>query len=583
MKLHSLSLVFWAVGLLPAAEEKPFMSFYNPPPQPIPLLEHRSYESAAMKTKVGYNIYLPPSYGDPGNTNRYPVIYWLHGRGCSESNDQFPAKTVELAIRDKIIPPLIVVYASGGGMSFYSDSANGQWLAETTIIQELVPHVDTIFRTLPGRGGRAIQGMSMGGIGAMKLALKYPDLFSSVVAFAGGYRTADGMHADEPSRQIMERVFANDSQRFLANHPATIARANAETVRGALGIKMLVGLDDYLLENNRSLHATLTELQLPHEYSEIPGTRHDLPRLSAWIGADGLEFAVKHFAMSTAKDNDGPWVNPPTEREKTPGTEHHIFWSEAMRRPIGYNVYLPPDYYGAGAGHGLSTNATRYPVVFYLHGRTDSESTHLYNVALLDRAIRQGELLPMICVWTYAGRTSWFTDYADGSVMAETVIVKELIPRIDARWRTLADREHRAVQGWSMGGSGALRIACRYPQLFSSAVLCSGGFESLERSKKTYAEQFIRQYGDDAHFNASTTWTLVREHPEALKNLAIRQCVGAKDSLLELNRQMHALLAEYGIAHEYEELPDLGHDPRGVWNAVGVKGWAFNARHFSPQ
>jgi endo-1,4-beta-xylanase len=277
------------------AGEKPFMSFYNPPAAPIPLEEHHSYDSAVMHTRVGYNIYLPPEYS--GNTNRYPVIYWLHGRGCSESNDQFPATIVDDAIRSNAIPPLIFVYASGGGMSFYSDSANGEWMAETTLIKELIPHIDATYRTIPNRAGRAIQGMSMGGFGAMKLALKYPEFFSSVVAFAGGYRDAHGIQADEISREIFKRVFDGDTQRFMANHPATIARAHPAEIRGRIGIKMLVGLEDYLLENNRALHASLTELNLQHEYWEIPGIQHDLTRLSTWIGHGGLLFAVRHFSV----------------------------------------------------------------------------------------------------------------------------------------------------------------------------------------------------------------------------------------------------------------------------------------------
>jgi len=287
-----LGLLVTAVG---AAEEKPFMSFFNPPAKPIPLEEHQSYGSQAMKTRVGYNIYLPPGYREPGNTNRYPVIYWLHGRGCSESNDQFPAAMIDAAIRSNSIPPLIFVYASGGAMSFYSDSYDGQWMAETTIIKELVPHIDSTYRTIADRKGRAIQGMSMGGFGALKLALKYPDMFSSVVAFAGGYRSAEGIQADEISRQIFKRVFGGDPQRFMANHPATIARDNQAAVRNRVAVKMLVGLDDYLLENNRWMHATLTELNLVHEYWEIAGIKHDLPRLSAWLGTDGLQFAVRHF------------------------------------------------------------------------------------------------------------------------------------------------------------------------------------------------------------------------------------------------------------------------------------------------
>ena len=290
---YLLSLLATSLG---AAEEKPFMSFFNPPATPIPMEEHRSYESTAMKIKVGYNIYLPPGYSSSGNTNRYPVIYWLHGRGCSESNDQFPVSTVDAAIRSNTIPPLMFVYVSGGGMSFYSDSFDAKWLSETTIINELIPHIDATYRTIANRTGRAIQGMSMGGFGAMKLGLKYPDLFSSVVAFAGGYRSAEGIQADDVSREILKRVFGGDTQQFMGNHPATIAKTYATAARNRLAIKMLVGLDDYLLENNRSLHETLTGLDLAHEYWEIPGIKHDLPRLSAWLGTDGLQFAVRHFS-----------------------------------------------------------------------------------------------------------------------------------------------------------------------------------------------------------------------------------------------------------------------------------------------
>jgi esterase/lipase superfamily enzyme len=129
------------------------------------------------------------------------------------------------------------------------------------------------------------------------LALKYPELFSSVVAFAGGYRSEQSIQADEISREILKRVFGNDPDLFMANHPARIAETNVEAIRGRVAIKILVGLDDYLLENNRSMHAKLTELNLPHQYWEIPGIKHDLPRLSAWLGSDGLQFAASQFEL----------------------------------------------------------------------------------------------------------------------------------------------------------------------------------------------------------------------------------------------------------------------------------------------
>jgi esterase/lipase superfamily enzyme len=164
--------------------------------------------------------------------------------------------------------------------------------------------------------------MSMGGFGAMKLALKYPELFSSVVAFAGGYRSDERIQADEVSREIFKRVFGGDTQRFLANHPATIAQANAQQVRNRVGIKMLMGLDDPLLEDNRSVHDRLTEQNLAHEYWEIPGIWHDLLRLRAWLGSDGLQFAVRHFAASRVKAAAAPTRAAEAE-ELAPAAECH--------------------------------------------------------------------------------------------------------------------------------------------------------------------------------------------------------------------------------------------------------------------
>ncbi len=534
-----------------------------------------------MHTDVGYNLYLPPGYGAAASTQRYPVIYWLHGRGCSESTDQFPPRYVEQAIRAQIIPPLLVVYASGGGMSFYSDSADGQWLAETTLIKELIPHIDATWRTIPDRGGRAVQGMSMGGFGAMKLALKYPELFSSVVAFAGGYRTADEMLEDPVNQRIMRRVFAGDPRRFDANRPSTLARAQANTLRGRLGIKLLVGLDDPLLADNNALHNTLDELFLLHQYDEVPRVRHDLPRLAAWLGSDGLEFAVEHFAAASAPDHDGPWVNPPSLREQAPGVEHHLFWSNLMRRPVGYNIYLPPDYYGEGAGRGLSTNTLRYPVVYFLPGLGDTESTHLASLARLDEAVRAGRLPPFICVWAYAGRHSFDTDYADGSVRPESVLIRELIPQIDARWRTRAERAHRALQGWGMGGAGALRLACLHPELFGSVASLSGAFEDRSWMQARYPEQFVEQYGTAARFATNTVSALVRTRAKALASMAIYQMVGDRDPRLEANRRLDALLTSLHVTHQYTEFPALGHDPDALWNTAGIDLWGFHARAFA--
>ena len=129
---------------------------------------------------------------------------------------------------------------------------------------------------------------------------------------------------------------------------------------------------------------------------------------------------------------DESWVNPPDR--KWTGVEHRTFRSASMKRDVGYCIYLPPTYAEGDA---------RHPVVYYLHGMTDCESTHLELMAILDDAIKAGKIEPMILVYTMAGRTGWFTDAPDGSVMGETVIIKELIPHVDATFRTVASRKGR--------------------------------------------------------------------------------------------------------------------------------------------
>ena len=149
-----------------------------------------------MDFEVGYNLYLPPEYDAPQNKNtRYPVLYWLHGMNQSESTDQYPAHFLDEAIRANAIKPMIVIYASGGQRTYYTDNSNVNSRAETAIIDELIPHVDAAYRTNATRNQRAIAGMSMGGFGALKFAFKHPELFSSVTAFAPGLRDPETAEA----------------------------------------------------------------------------------------------------------------------------------------------------------------------------------------------------------------------------------------------------------------------------------------------------------------------------------------------------------------------------------------------------
>lgn len=174
--------------LAAVAQREPLVfdiTWVNPPKDPPRGVTHHVFTSKAMKKDVGFNLYLPPDYAN-SPTRRFPVIFWLHGAGGNESQGVAQAALLDKAIAG-LIPPTILVLPNGGKRSEYRDWAEQGVMAETMLIQELIPYVDANYRTQPAPMGRAIEGMSMGGNGSLKLALKYPEMFGSVVALAGTY------------------------------------------------------------------------------------------------------------------------------------------------------------------------------------------------------------------------------------------------------------------------------------------------------------------------------------------------------------------------------------------------------------
>ncbi len=260
------------------------------------------------------------------------------------------------------------------------------------------------------------------------------------------------------------------------------------------------------------------------------------------------------------------WVNPP--KEALPGVEHRTFQSAAMKCAVGFNLYLPPGYAGSDK---------RFPVVYYLHGMTDCESTHPQLFTILDHAIRAGEVPPMILVYSMCGRNSFYTDSPDGEVMGETVFIKELIPHIDRTAQTVAAREGRAVLGWSMGGHGALKFAFKYPVQFGAAVSFGGGFITGEYAKTRHPEVFKKMFGDDVKcFDDQSPLTLARTRRG---DVPLRLVVGTGDVLLEHNRRMKTVLEALKIDFEYQEIEAMPHNPSLIFEAQGLRAFQFLARH----
>jgi len=136
----------------------------------------REFDSAALQRKWSYAVYLPDGY-ETSNL-KYPVLYLLHGHGqdlYAWVNFGHIQPTTDELIAHGEIPPAIIVMPDAG-MTWFVDRKEKM---ETAVIQDLVGDVQRTFRVIDDRKGRVIAGLSMGGYGALRFVLKYPEMFAA--------------------------------------------------------------------------------------------------------------------------------------------------------------------------------------------------------------------------------------------------------------------------------------------------------------------------------------------------------------------------------------------------------------------
>ncbi len=229
---------------------------------------HGSFHSEAIGQEVGYNVYLPPGYAE--GEARYPVVYFLHGAGGNENSDAggFSALLAKQAAENKGQPAICVF--PNGGMSGYRDSMTTK--GETLIIKELIPLIDKTYRTKASREGRVICGFSMGGGGAIRLALKHPDLFSAAGSWAAAL---GGRGGSEP--------------------PAELSLDHLREVAGKVRLYLVVGDEDNLKNAHTPFVKNLEEAKYPHRYQELPGVGHNLGVCYDQTGDEMAKFLVSEF------------------------------------------------------------------------------------------------------------------------------------------------------------------------------------------------------------------------------------------------------------------------------------------------
>ncbi len=294
-------------------------------------LEGNLVGDSANRTVI---IYLPPGY-DRDKKMRYPVVYLLHGfNGYGVGNKMwireggvFNVETISRLIAEKKIGPMIIVLPDGSnrfGGSMYTDSiTTGNW--EDYIVRELVAYIDKNYRTLATVESRGIAGHSMGGYGALKLAMKHPDVFGAVFgsspccltlppppvnlqSLIAATKLTSFEEADKATFPVRVSfafaaawspnpanppfyseypigASANDGDpaaavraRWQANIPTYMVDQYIANLRRLRGIAFAVGTQDALLDSNKQFDEALKRNRIEHTFEIFEGGHTDKVR-----------------------------------------------------------------------------------------------------------------------------------------------------------------------------------------------------------------------------------------------------------------------------------------------------------------
>ncbi|MFM8406560.1 MAG: alpha/beta hydrolase-fold protein [Pirellulaceae bacterium] len=266
------------------------------------------------------------------------------------------------------------------------------------------------------------------------------------------------------------------------------------------------------------------------------------------------------------------WV---TNAVDAPRVSFHTMESESAKRKISYHLYRPELY--------QQEPASRFPVVYWLHGSGGGLPGIPRVAALFDAAIAAGKTPPCLVVFVNGLPNGMYVDWKDGSAPLETIFIRELLPHIDATYRTVANRDGRLLDGYSMGGYGAARFGFKYPDLFASVSIMGGGplqtnlMDAPRAGQRRAAEVLQQVYGGDPdYFTHVSPRRLAEENASRLaKGSQIRMVCGDQDETFSANESFHQHLEKLSIPHRWQVLPGVDHNPMKTLEALGDSNWEF--------
>jgi S-formylglutathione hydrolase FrmB len=291
--------------------------------------------------------------------------------------------------------------------------------------------------------------------------------------------------------------------------------------------------------------------------------------LGCGLAAAGL------FAVPAAQSQAAPeWVTPAV---RAPHLVQRLFHSAAAKTDVSYHIYIPDSY--------EADPARRFPVIYWLHGHGGGVQALPQIVEYFDRAMRLGKIPPALVVFPNGMPESMWCNSKDGAVPMETVVIDELVPQVDAAWRTIPSRAGRLIEGFSMGGYGAARLGMKYPALFGAISLLGAGPMQREfhasvgpRNLAADRARILEQVygGDQAYFQALNPWALAEQQADVLRGRTrLRIAVGDQDAMQGPNQDFAAHVLRLRIPHTFHLVPNVAHQPLRLLQALGDANWDF--------
>jgi enterochelin esterase-like enzyme len=413
--------------------------------QGLRIMESMVMHSLILKQDVHFSVCLPQEYYD--SKKSYPVVYLLHGLGDEETSwleygqiSQYADKSVET---DKTVPMVFVMPEAF--RTYYVNDYKGSFLYQDMFVKELVPYIDSLFRTKADRQNRALMGYSMGGFGALNLHLKHPDVFGSAVPLSISVRTDEqymtedasgwddqwGRLFGEPGFKGKERI----SEYYKQNSPFYILSQMPASEIKKLNIYIDNGdKEQTLCRSNEELHILMRSLNIPHEFRVRDGGHS----FQYWCSSlpNALRFISDAFEGKSFR-GDIPAKSSDNELPEKQIKKLTVLNETAF-------AYVPAEY---------DHTDRLYPVIYIAGTFTASQQKVI--AAAVDNKIKKNKVCAMLLV------------FLPGDILTH---IETALPELEAKLRIRKGYHFRAIAGFQTAATEACTIALSQEQ-FTACIL----------------------------------------------------------------------------------------------------------------